>query len=73
MTDKIEPFATGGIVKGPMLTKLGDISEVVVPNAPKSKKKAAARTEWYPFTQPGGKVVTIEHDIDAGTTKVIET
>lgn len=35
-------------------------------------KRPQARIERYPFTQPGGKVVTIEHDIDAGTTRVIE-
>lgn len=71
MTDKIEPFATGGIVKGPMLTKLGDISEVVISNAPKSKKKVAARTERYPFTKPDGEVVTIEHDLETGQTKIV--
>lgn len=39
--------------------------------AHKPAKKAAARTERYPFTKPNGEVVTIEHDLETGQTKIV--
>lgn len=30
-----------------------------------------ARIERYPFTKPGGKVVTMEHNLETGETKIV--